>query len=82
MYGVVGDICEEAMKPTAPRVMEWSKTTFNPRFEYGDQAAAAPLCGTDDGSKLGAGFGRMTNASFPWTVQYHLGARGTSYRKN
>ena len=43
---------------------------MQPRFEHGDQAQAAPLCGTDDGSKLGAGFGRLTNASFEWTVQY------------
>ncbi|MEP5155469.1 ethanolamine utilization protein EutQ [Planktotalea sp.] len=53
-----------------PRVMEWDKSDFQPRFEYGEQAQAAHLCGTDDGSKLGAGFGRLKNASFDWTVQY------------
>jgi ethanolamine utilization protein EutQ len=58
------------MKPSKPRVMEWAKSNFEPRFEHGDQAQAAHLCGTDDGSKLGAGFGRLTKASFEWTVQY------------
>lgn len=58
------------MKTSQPRVMEWAKSNFQPRFEHGDQAQAAHLCGTDDGSKLGAGFGRMTKASFEWTVQY------------
>ena len=58
------------MNPSQPRVMEWTKSTFQPRFEHGDQAQAAHLYGTDDGSKLGAGFGRLTNASFEWTVQY------------
>ena len=58
------------MNRSQPRVMDWASATFLPRFEYGDQAQAAPLCGTDDGSKLGAGFGRLTNASFEWTVHY------------
>ena len=58
------------MKPSKPRVMEWAKSNFEPRFEHGDQAQAAHLCGTDDGSKLGAGFGRLTKALFEWTVQY------------
>ncbi len=58
------------MSKSQPRVMEWAKLDFKPRFEHGEQAQAAPLCGTDDGSKLGAGFGRLTNASFPWTVHY------------
>lgn len=58
------------MKRSPPRVMAWAKTGFTPRFEYGDQARAAYLCGTEDGSKLGAGFGRPTKASFPQTVQY------------
>ena len=58
------------MKTSQPRVMEWANSTFQPRFEHGDQAQAAPLCGTDDGSKLGAGFGRLTKASFEWTVKY------------
>ena len=58
------------MKKAQPRVMEWDKSIFQPRFEHGDQAQAAHLCGADDGSKLGAGFGRMKNASFEWTVQY------------
>jgi ethanolamine utilization protein EutQ len=58
------------VKTSHPRVMEWAKAAFQPRFEHGDQAQAAHLCGTDDDSKLGAGFGRLSKASFEWTVQY------------
>lgn len=38
-----------------PRVMSLDQLGFVPRFEYGDQAQVAPLCGADDGSKLGVG---------------------------
>ena len=43
---------------------------FVPRFEYGDQAQVASLCGADDGSKLGVGLVRLTSASIPWTIKY------------
>lgn len=58
------------MKTSQPRIMEWANSTFQPRFEHGDQAQVAHLCGTDDGSKQGAGFGCLTKASFEWMVQY------------
>lgn len=45
-----------------PRVMTLSEASFVPRFEYGDQAQVAQLCGADDGSKLGVGLVRMKNA--------------------
>ncbi|MGB0506955.1 MAG: ethanolamine utilization protein EutQ [Pikeienuella sp.] len=50
--------------------MKHSDAEFQPRFAYGDQAQAAMLCGTDDGSKLGAGLVRMENACIPWQVKY------------
>lgn len=55
---------------TKPRVSAFADLTFQPRFAYGDQASAAPICGADDLVALGAGFGRMVNARFPWTIKY------------
>ncbi len=57
--------------PKAPaRVMRFATAAFTPRFEYGDQAQVAALCGGDDGTKLGAGLVRLTKASIPWTIKY------------
>lgn len=58
------------MTKSPPRVNRFADLTFNPRFEYGDQAQAVQICGPDDMSDLGAGFGRLTNARFPWTIKY------------
>ena len=35
---------------SSPRVMRLSDANFTPRFEYGDQAQVASLCGADDGT--------------------------------
>ena len=53
-----------------PRVMSLSDAEFSPRFEYGDQAEVAQLCGADDGSKLGVGLVKLTSAEIPWTIKY------------
>ncbi|MDB4558720.1 cupin domain-containing protein [Amylibacter sp.] len=58
------------MSKSPPRVNRFADLTFNPRFEYGDQAAAVQICGPDDMSELAAGFGRLTNARFAWTIKY------------
>ncbi len=58
------------MTKAEPRVMKWGNADFQPRFEYGDQAQAAHLCGEADGSALGAGLVRLTKARIPWTIQY------------
>ena len=50
--------------------MPFEKLAFSPRFDYGDQATVAPAVDSDDGTSLGSGFVRLTNASIPWTVQY------------
>lgn len=55
---------------TKARVNKFNDLVFHPRFEYGDQAQAAVICGPDDLVALGAGYGRMTNARFPWTIKY------------
>ena len=53
-----------------PRVMSLGDAVFTPRFEYGDQAEVAQLCGADDGSKLGVGLVKLTSANIPWTIKY------------
>ena len=58
------------MPKAAPRVMRFRDADFRPRFEYGDQAQAANLCGEADGSELGSGLVRLTNARIPWTIKY------------
>jgi len=55
---------------SAARVMSLSDLDFTPRFEYGDQAQVAQLCGADDGSKLGVGLVMLSQASIPWTIKY------------
>ena len=59
------------MASKAPaQVFKPQNMTFNPRFEYGDQAQVAPVCGVDGSTELGAGYVRMTNARIPWTIKY------------
>jgi len=55
---------------SAPRVMKFEDAKFTPRFEYGDQAQVAQLCGAHDGSMLGVGFVRLTKSSIPWKIKY------------
>jgi len=57
-------------KKSPARVMSLDQLVFAPRFEYGDQAQVAQLCGADDGSKLGVGLVRLTKADIPWTIKY------------
>ena len=58
------------MNKTLPRVHRFANLQFQPRFEYGEQAAAIQVCGADDMSELASGYGRLTNARFPWTIKY------------
>ncbi len=58
-------------KPRAAlRVVAFDALEFAPRFEYGDVAEVAGVCGSDDGTELGVGWGRLTNARIPWTIRY------------
>jgi len=58
-------------RPKSPaRVVTRSDLTFHPRFAFGHMAQVAEVCGAGDGSKLGTGFVRMTNADIPWTTGY------------
>jgi ethanolamine utilization protein EutQ len=58
------------VEKSAPRLMRFTDAEFSPRFEYGDQAQVAALCGAENGTRLGAGLVRLTGASIPWTIKY------------
>ena len=52
------------------RLVPFTALEFSPRFEYGEMASVAGVCGADDGSELGVGWGRLTEAKIPWTTHY------------
>ncbi|WP_343563840.1 AraC family ligand binding domain-containing protein [Kiloniella sp. b19] len=58
------------MSHTSPKVLSFADLDFRPRFEYGDQARIAELCGTGEKTELGSGFARFKCADIPWTVRY------------
>ena len=59
------------MTDTAPaRVIPFEDLSFAPRFDYGHMAKVTEVVGAGDGSMLGTGFGRFTDAEIPWTVKY------------
>ncbi len=53
-----------------PAVHRYGALKFNPRFEYGHMAEIAEVCGSGDGSELGTGIARFSNARIPWTIRY------------
>ncbi len=55
---------------TTTRLVRFDELEFAPRFEYGEMAQVAGVCGAEDGTELGTGWGRMTNARIPWTIKY------------
>lgn len=52
------------------RVERFDGLSFAPRFEYGEMAEVAAVVGADDGAELGTGWGWLTHAMIPWTIQY------------
>jgi ethanolamine utilization protein EutQ len=52
------------------RPMPFDQLEFAPRFAYGEMAQVAGVCGADDGSELGVGWGRLEKARIPWTTSY------------
>ena len=52
------------------RVVCFDDLGFAPRFEYGEMAEVAGICGAEDGTELGTGWGRLNNAHIPWTIRY------------
>ena len=55
---------------TPARLISFSDLEFVPRAEGGDQAQLASICSSDDGSELGCGLARLSNARLEWTVKY------------
>jgi len=52
------------------RLLRFDALEFVPRFEYGEMAEVSGICGAEDGTELGTGWGKLTNARIPWTIQY------------
>lgn len=55
---------------TPARLTAFTDLEFKPRAEGGDQAQLASICSSEDGSELGCGMVRLTNAKLEWTVKY------------
>ena len=55
---------------TPPTVRRFEQLAFQPRFAYGEMAEVSETCGTADGTELGCGWGRFSDARIPWTVKY------------
>ena len=53
-----------------PRVLRFSDLAFVPRAQNGDMAQLAEVSGPNDGTELGTGYVRLTDAHIDWTVQY------------
>ena len=58
------------VEKTPARVVTQARAQYAPRFEYGHMAEASVVTGPEDGTKLGSGFARLTNAEIPWTIKY------------
>jgi ethanolamine utilization protein EutQ len=58
------------MNKSSIRMQPFDDLLFEPRFAHGDMAQVTELCGAADGSELGAGWARMTDAHIPWTIRY------------
>ena len=52
------------------RLQHFDALEFVPRFEYGEMAEVSGICGAEDGTELGTGWGKLTNARIPWTIRY------------
>jgi len=59
-----------AAEKAALRIERFSQLEFAPRFEYGEMAEVAGVCGAEDGTELGVGWGRLSHAHIPWTIKY------------
>ncbi len=52
------------------RMMSFADLEFSPRFEYGEMAQVAEVCGSDDKTQLGVGWAKLSRARIPWTTRY------------
>jgi len=69
VYVTKGNTMVSANK-TEVRVERFDGLEFTPRFEYGEMAEVSGICGAEDGTELGVGWGRLSNARIPWTIKY------------
>lgn len=56
--------------PSIPKAVRFADLAFEPRFEHGEMAQLAAVCGPEQKTELGVGFARMTNAKIDWTIRY------------
>ena len=54
----------------AVRIERFNNLEFATRFEYGEMAEVAAVCGAEDGTELGVGWGRLSHARIRWTIKY------------
>ena len=59
-----------SVNKTEVRLERFDNLEFAPRFEYGEMAEVSAVCGAEDGTELGVGWGRLSNARIPWTIRY------------
>ena len=55
---------------TEIRLCRFDQLSFSPRFEYGEMASVIEICGSQDGTELGVGWGKLMDAKIPWTIKY------------
>jgi len=55
---------------TPARLVTFKDLEFKSRAQGGDQAQLASICSSEDGSELGCGMARLSNARLEWTVKY------------
>ena len=58
------------VEKAAVRIERFNNLAFAPRFEYGEMAEVSAICGAEDGTELGVGWGRLSHARIPWTIKY------------
>jgi ethanolamine utilization protein EutQ len=56
------------VEKAAVRIERFNNLAFAPRFEYGEMAEVSAICGAEDGTELGVGWGRLSRARIPWTI--------------
>jgi len=69
VYVINGNKMNSANKAEV-RLGRFDDLEFVPRFEYAEMAEVSAVCGAEDGTELGVGWGRLSNARIPWTIKY------------
>ena len=64
-------------KKSPVRLQRFNQLNFLPRFEYGHMAESSEICGSRDGSELGAGFVRILCTALVCTAPVYTGRFNT-----